>query len=650
MPVPRVRDILDRIARVTVAVCGDFCLDAYWMLDPRGGEISAETGLRAQAVGKHYYSLGGAANVVANLAALRPAGIRAIGVIGPDIFGRELLDQLHRLGVDTSAMVVQERGFDTVTFGKRYAGDTEQPRVDFGFFNQRSRDTDAAILSHLRLAIEQCDAVIFNQQVPGGLGDVYIDGLNSLFDTYPDRTVVLDSRHYGERFRHIHRKTNDVEAARLNGVTLEQAIHPGLPDLRTFAARLHADSGKPVFITRGARGILTLDGTGAHVAPGIQVLGKTDTVGAGDAVTSALALCLGAGVAPAEAAAFANLAAAVTVRKLFQTGTASPDEVLAVSEDADYIYQPEIAHDIRQAAYLEATEIEVCCRPLPPLAAVRHALFDHDGTISTLRQGWERVMEPVMIRAILGGRYESADETLYQRVRHRVRDYIDKSTGVETLVQMRALVDMVAEFGVVAEPDVLDAAGYKAIYNDALLAVVNGRLAKYRRGELGIEDLTVKGAVAFLRSLRAAGVTLYLASGTDHDDVRQEAEALGYAELFNGGIYGALGEQRAHSKRRVIQRILAENELDGSRLAVFGDGPVELRESRRRKGAAIGIASDEIRRYGLDARKRTRLIEAGAQLLMPDFSQAGVLLRLMRHDDDQGQDTGGEGRGVPSAH
>jgi len=634
IPAHRVQDVLGKIGRVSAAVCGDFCLDAYWMLHPRGGEMSAETALRAQAVGRHYYSLGGAANVVANMAALRPASIRAIGVIGDDIFGRELLRQLHGLGVETAGMIVQHGRFDTVTYGKRYGEDGEEPRLDFGFYNERSSDTDAAMLSHLRRAIEQCGAVVFNQQVPGGLSDTFIAGLNALFDEYPDRIVVCDARHYGDRFRHIYRKTNDVEAARLNGVALEPAVHPSLPDLEDYATRLYADSGKPLFVTRGARGILTVAGTGIHIAPGIQLLGKTDTVGAGDTVTSALALCLGAGLSPAEAAGFANLAAAVTVQKLFRTGTASPEDVLAVSEYPDYIYQPELADDIRQAVYLDGTEIEACGHPLPQFASVRHAVFDHDGTVSTLRQGWERIMEPMMIRAILGERYRTAGETLYQRVAHRVREYIDKSTGIETLVQMEALVGMVTEFGVVPARDILDRSGYKDIYNDALMAVVNGRLAKYRRGELNIDDLTVKGAVACLRSLRAMGVTLYLASGTDHDDVRHEAQALGYADLFNGGIYGALGEVNAHSKRRVIQRILTENGLDGSHLAVFGDGPVELRESRRRHGAAVGIASDEIRRYGLNPEKRTRLIKAGAHVLLPDFSQAGSLLALLRRGDD----------------
>jgi len=40
-------------------VYGDFCVDAYWILDPKGGEISVETGLQTEAVRRHYYTLGG---------------------------------------------------------------------------------------------------------------------------------------------------------------------------------------------------------------------------------------------------------------------------------------------------------------------------------------------------------------------------------------------------------------------------------------------------------------------------------------------------------------------------------------------------------------------------------------------------------------
>jgi hypothetical protein len=61
----------------------------------------------------------------------------------------------------------------------------------------------------------------------------------------------------------------------------------------------------------------------------------------------------------------------------------------------------------------------------------------------------------------------------------------------------------------------------------------------------------------------------------------------------------------------------------------FGDGPVEIRETHKRDGITIGLASDEKKRYGLNQRKRVRLIKAGADIIVPDFSQASELLRLL---------------------
>ncbi|MBA7575811.1 hypothetical protein ES708_17647 [subsurface metagenome] len=88
-------------------------------------------------------------------------------------------------------------------------------------------------------------------------------------------------------------------------------------------------------------------------------------------------------------------------------------------------------------------------------------LFDHDGTLSTLRQGWEQVMEPVMIKAILGEKYETADNALYQNVRNRVMEFINKTTGVQTIVQMEGLVQMVDEFNLVPKEKILDKFSYK---------------------------------------------------------------------------------------------------------------------------------------------------------------------------------------------
>jgi len=625
----RIREILARIKNVRIAVYGDFCLDAYWILDPRGSEVSAETGLQCRAVGKHYYSLGGASNVVANLAALEPKSIHVIGVIGDDIFGREMTRQLHGLGVDTAHLVVQKENFDTVTFGKPYLESNEQPRVDFGFFNQRTEQTDRALLDGIRNALKTADALIVNQQVPGSISnESFIDEANKLFEKFSGQVVLLDTRHYGDKFEHIYRKTNDLEAARLNGVSVGLGDVLPASDVTKYARNLFRQFNKPVFLTRGPRGIITVDAQGVHEVPGIQLLKKLDPVGAGDTVTSALALCLGAGVSPAEAAEFANFAAAVTVQKLFQTGTASGAEILQIGKDADYIYQPELASDRRKAKYVPNTDIELCYESIP-FGRIKHAVFDNDGTISTLRQGWEQIMAPVMIKAILGEKYETADETLYHKVRNRVLDYIDKSTGIQTILQMEALVEMVKEFGVVPPEKVLDKFGYKQIYNEALMEVVNQRIAKLKRGELDVSDYTIKGALAFVKALRQQGIKLYLASGTDHQDVLAESTALGYAELFEGGIYGAVGDIAKYSKKMVIERIMTENNLQGPELAVFGDGPVEIRECRKRDGIAVGVATDEIRRHGLNIEKRTRLVNAGAQIIIPDFAQHKQLTQLL---------------------
>ncbi|MHC4518012.1 MAG: PfkB family carbohydrate kinase [Planctomycetota bacterium] len=627
----RIRGILDQIKGVTVAVYGDFCLDAYWMLDPQGSEVSVETGLQARAVARHYYSLGGASNVVANLAALEPKAIRVIGVVGDDIYGRELKRQFDALGIDTSCLVAQSEQYDTVTFAKPYLEDTEEARMDFGFFNQRSLETDEALLAGIRGALETADVLIANQQVPGSIANAtFIEKANALFAEFSEKVVLLDSRHYGDKFEHIYRKTNALEAAMLNGVEAGLGDELPLDQVKAFAQKLQQQFNKPVFLTRGAHGMLVADGEGIHVIPGIQLLTKLDPVGAGDTVTSALALCLGAGVPPVEAAEFANLAAAVTVQKLFQTGTASGEEVLAVAQDPDYVYQPELAQDLRRARYVPDTEIELCAESIP-FGKVKHAVFDADGTISTLRQGWEQVMARVMIRAILGAQHDTVDASLYETVRRRVHDYIDQSTGLQTILQMEALVEMVRDSGFVPAEKILDKFGYKEIYNEALMAVVNGRIAKLESGRLDATDLTVKGAVEFVVALCERGVKLYLASGTDREDVVNESAALGYGEFFYGGIHGAVGDVTKYSKKMVIDQIMTENDLSGPELIVIGDGPVELRECRKRGGIAIGVASDEIRRHGLNPEKRTRLVRAGAHVVVPDFSGWHDLLDLLFH-------------------
>ncbi|HLF35169.1 MAG TPA: PfkB family carbohydrate kinase [Cyclobacteriaceae bacterium] len=627
----RIREILGAIKKVRVAVYGDFCLDAYWIMDPRGSEVSEETGLRAEAVKRHYYSPGGASNIAANLAALRPAEIRAIGVIGDDIFGRELLAQLKSLDVHTDALVIQKENFDTYTFTKKYHDDQEDPRIDFGFYNSRSAETDQLILKKIREALETSDVLIFNQQVPGSITNPgFIDMANALFDEFTDKKILLDTRHYNDRFRNIYRKTNDIEIARMNGVTYKAGESVPMKKIAEFGKKTFEQFHKPVFVTCGERGIMSFDKNGVFETPGIQFLCRLDPVGAGDTTLSALGLCLAAGVDPAEAAEFANLAAVVTVRKLFTTGTASGDEIIGTSLEPDYLFRPDLADDPGEANYLNRTRIEICDRKFTENPFhIRHALFDHDGTISTLRKGWESVMEKIMIDAITGGKELNKNGRQYSRIRDRVIDYIEKSTGVQTLIQMEALAEMVKEFGLVRPDDVLDKSGYKKIYNQALLDNMKERLGKIRKRPSAGKEFIIHGAVEFLIELKKRKVMLYLASGTDQEYVEEEAKTLGYGGLFEGRIYGATDDLIKSSKKTVIRNILKKNNLSGHELAVFGDGPIEIRESLRVGSLAVGIATDEEKMKGINQQKRSRLIKAGAHIVVPEFSDYPALLKLL---------------------
>jgi rfaE bifunctional protein kinase chain/domain len=621
--------LLTDIRRVRIAVIGDYCLDAYWTLDASLSEISVETGLATRPVRSQRYSLGGAGNVVNNLLSLGVSRVRAFGVLGADPFGREMLRILDAASVDTRGLFVQQKRWDTPVYIKPVEGESEQARIDFGNANELDPATGSALCDALAAALPEVDMVIVNQQLEHGINTEGVRRTLAALIAGGRVPFICDSRSFSDSYAGAVRKLNDREALRLCDVQWESEEPVPRPDAERAAETLFGRWKTPVFLTRGPRGMLVRDPSGMHEVPGLQILGRIDTVGAGDSALAGIAAALAAGRGCPESATLGNLVAGVTVQKLFVTGTASPQEILALGTDPDYVFHPELASDARSARYHGDTEIEVISA-LPSGRRITHAIFDNDGTISTLREGWETIMEPVMIRAILGDGWKTAEEKLFFQVQDRVREYIDKTTGVQTLVQMQGLVDMVKEFGVVPAAELKDADGYKTLYNRELQAMVSRRLAKLERGELCVEDYTLKGALPMLKALHAAGVKLHLASGTDEVDLVAEAKSLGHGPLFEGRIHGAVGNVSIEAKKVVLEKILAEiSAKEAGSLVAFGDGPVEIRETKRRGGYAIGVASDELRRFGANPRKRTRVIRAGADLVVPDFSQWKTLLGLL---------------------
>jgi beta-phosphoglucomutase-like phosphatase (HAD superfamily) len=129
-----------------------------------------------------------------------------------------------------------------------------------------------------------------------------------------------------------------------------------------------------------------------------------------------------------------------------------------------------------------------------------------------------------------------------------------------------------------------------------------------------------------LESLRERGLSLFLASGTDRVFVRQELAALGLDHFFGDRVWGAIDAHHNFSKQMVIDQMVADLNLRPGELLGFGDGFVETQEVRRVAGIAVGVASDEQHRVGINDWKRQRLIEAGADLIVPDYRDLQPLL------------------------
>ncbi|HHY82902.1 MAG TPA: HAD family hydrolase [Clostridiales bacterium] len=247
-------------------------------------------------------------------------------------------------------------------------------------------------------------------------------------------------------------------------------------------------------------------------------------------------------------------------------------------------------------------------------------IFDFDGTISTLRQGWEGIMEPLMIEMIVG------EKPPTQQLIEGVRRYIDESAGIQTIFQMQWLEKEVRRRGL--NKRIHDAWWYKDEYNRRLLNMVKTRVEMLERGWRSPEDFMIKGAEQFIRSLRERGLDLYLASGTDHWDVVREVNALGLSEFFTQ-IMGA-PERRVHCSKEAVMRLLIETKgLTGKELLVVGDGKVEIALGVEVGAVTLGVASDEVKREGLNPVKRKRLIQAGAHMIIRDFSCSREILNLL---------------------
>ena len=246
------------------------------------------------------------------------------------------------------------------------------------------------------------------------------------------------------------------------------------------------------------------------------------------------------------------------------------------------------------------------------------AIFDFDGTISLIRAGWQDVMYPYFTEVLA----ETPGAENPEDIRKVVVDFVDLLTGKQTIYEALRLAEEVEKRG--GEP--LTALEYKHEYLRRLWEQIEHRVHGLDEGTLDRELMLVPGSIELLEALRDRGLTLYLASGTDEPYVINEANKLGVTEFFDGGIYGALDSYEDFSKAMVIQKIIKDHDLAGEELLGFGDGYVEIENVKEVGGYAVGVASEELKREGINEWKRNRLTAAGADIIIPDYGQLDDLM------------------------
>lgn len=257
-----------------------------------------------------------------------------------------------------------------------------------------------------------------------------------------------------------------------------------------------------------------------------------------------------------------------------------------------------------------------------PRAGLGHVLFDFDGTLSLIRQGWPEVMVPLFAEWLPPLPGESEED------RNRLAfDDIMRLNGKQTIYQMIQLADRIKERG--GQPR--EPLWYKHEYLRRLELKVGSRTEGLRNGTIHPDSLLVHGSRPLLEALTARGLSLYLASGTDEQFVKNEADLLDITRYFKGHIYGALDDYKKFSKKMVIERILRENQVPGAALLSFGDGYVEIENTKQVGGLAVAVASDEANNGSgrMDEWKRQRLLGVGADVCIPDFGDLDPLLALL---------------------
>ncbi len=321
----RLREIVQGFHGRPIAVLGDVMLDRY--LWGRVERISPEAPVPVVEVERESFTLGGAGNVAANLAAL---GARPMlfGAVGEDAEGQRLLDTLAARGVN-AANVVRDPGRPTTVKTRIVAHSQQVVRFDRESRANLAGESLALLIARLALDLPGSDGLVVSDYgkgvvIPATLAAalavarergfaVSVDPKDSHIDHYKGVSLLTPNQH----------EAGYVQGIRVRDEATLMEVGWGLQK------RLDALC---VLVTRGAEGMSLFERGGAYLHLPTVAREVYDVTGAGDTVVGVAALALAAGASFPEACTLANHAAGVVIGEI-GTASCSPAQLVASLEE-----------------------------------------------------------------------------------------------------------------------------------------------------------------------------------------------------------------------------------------------------------------------------------------------------------------------------
>jgi D-glycero-beta-D-manno-heptose-7-phosphate kinase len=308
----RLLELLDGFRRLRVMVMGDLVLDHYLVGD--AGRISREYPVIILNHERDEYRLGGAANTIANLAALG-AQVLPAGWIGTDASGDELLKILSQVGCSTDA-VVRDPIARTVTKTRIVAGGTHGGglgqhllRLDRLGTGAPDAAAEGELVRHIELLADGADGFVLSDY---GQGTVTQAVAGAVIRLAEGRYVGLDSRHRLLDYPGVTAATPNLEETEeATGLRLSRR-----DEIEAAGASLRAKLGaEALLVTLGAGGMSLFEPNAEPVHVPVANRSEVfDVTGAGDTVVAAFTLARLSGGSYLEATHLANVAGGISVR------------------------------------------------------------------------------------------------------------------------------------------------------------------------------------------------------------------------------------------------------------------------------------------------------------------------------------------------